>query len=254
VRLCDPEKVKAGDRYLPKIHQGCFCDADNGGLDNGGYGLADDCNCDLSKGKVYGCVDWTYSGDTSICSATGSDSKIGGTRLDITLNILATIYGRLLDLAIGLTVFRYSIYRKSVTPELVDDEGLCPPLCAVCCKCLGPGAQRIIILIWVAISVPVVIFMGTLGMFGSNTWPLAQRFVSQFVFEWIIAEPAETAITCLLGMHDTKQLMNEGEEGGSTEVQTTSNPVDADDGADDEEKGKKKKGKKGTPRRQPEIV
>ena len=46
-------------------------------------------------------------------------------------------------------------------------------------------------------------------------------------------------------MHDTKQLMNEGEEGGSTEVQTTSNPVDADDGADDEEKGKKKKGKKG---------
>jgi len=149
-----------------KIHTGCFCDGDWPNAD--GYGLADDCNCDLSKGKVYGCVDWTQGGDGNICSATGSDSKIGGTRLDITLNILATIYGRLLDLAIGLTVFRYSIYRKSVTPELVDDEGLCPPFCCARVLNLGPGAQRIIILIWVAISVPVVCRGDTCTPFRAN--------------------------------------------------------------------------------------
>lgn len=40
------------------------------------------------------------------------------------------------------------------------------------------------------------------------------RLATQFIFEWIIVEPVETAIMCFLGIHEQKQLMNQGVEGG----------------------------------------
>jgi hypothetical protein len=246
----EPEdKVEDGDRFMGRIHTGCFCDGTKE-PNTMRFGIADDCNCDVTKGKIYGCTDWTQNGDGSVCSNYGSKTKIGGTRLTITSNVLTAIYGRIVDVLVGLSVCRFAIYRKSVTPELAEEEGLFPNVCGCCNNCLSSKIQKMLIIAWMAVATPIILFFGTFGLMGSNGGSLRTMLVAQFVFEWIVAEPAETVITCLLGLHDEKQLMGKGDDGEAEASTEVVNPVkpqsDEESGGGKEEGGKKtKKSKSG---------
>ena len=148
------------------------------------------------------------------------------------------------------------IYSRNLTPTAAAEDGVC---CA-CCRFLPAKAQKIMVYVWIAVAVPILlvgISTASDTLVGGTLW---LAFFRQLLLEYLIFEPLETVVTCLLGLHDVKMLMNgkeDGDEEDIAEVQTVANPVSdtpdktgnpmyADDNpVGDEEEGGKKKGKKG---------
>ena len=124
-------------------------------------------------------------------------------------------------------------------------------------------AQKVILCTWMAFGVGAVLMGCSIRSDTLAGKAMIMNFFSQLIFEYTVAEPLETVVTCLLGIHDAKQLMNAKEDGADDEDKENSdgddddddkagkpdkseNPMYADDNpVGDEEEGGKKKGKKG---------
>merc|ERR1711865_980981 len=185
-----------------------------------------DCNCDPAQGKVTGCADVPYQ---DVCSVLGGDGYVnrglgqhgewpvnatndemgieialGGTSLTIAQTVVAMVYGRILDAVVGLNAYRFMIYSRNLTPTAAAEDGVC---CA-CCRFLPAKAQKIMVYVWIAVAVPILlvgISTASDTLVGGTLW---LAFFRQLLLEYLIFEPLETVVTCLLGLHDVKMLMN----------------------------------------------
>lgn len=203
-RSCDLSNV--GLRYYD-MRRTCSCVGGKGGH------LSTDCNCDPSKGKVYGCTDTCVRGKE--CSDTGDANKLGGTKLFVVRVVLGAVLGRAADLVSGTAFFRWSRHRNS--------------------KCCGCPSLVFRLISWIWVTVGSLAFGGFLLHITEGTYsdgkpnPMGPVF-RQLPMEWFVWEWVETAMMCLLGCHDMKlgPAGKQAEVDDDPDVVTVSNPVDAD--------------------------